>query len=141
MNDSDGKASPHFSLAILHAAQTISDRMEEALGTVGLSVAKQSALTELAEAGEPLTLSELAARLSCVRSIITQLVDRLEGDGLVRRVADPADRRTVRAALTPLGVDKQLAGAAELSRVQDDLASRVSAADRASLEGALGALG
>ena len=115
--------------------------MEEALGTVGLSVAKQSALTKLAEAGEPLTLSELAARLSCVRSNITQLVDRLEGDGLVRRVADPADRRTVRAALTPLGVDKQLAGAAELSRVQDDLASRVSAADRASLEGALGALG
>src|SRR5688572_2337868 len=141
MNDSDGKASPHFSLAILHAAQTISDRMEEALGTVGLSVAKQSALTELAEAGEPLTLSELAARLSCVRSNITQLVDRLEADGLVRRVDDPADRRSVRAELTSLGLEKQALGAIEIERIQGELASRISSDDLASLKSALEALG
>jgi DNA-binding MarR family transcriptional regulator len=124
----------------MHAASTISDRLEEALGTVGLSMAKHSALTKLAEAGEPLTLGELAARLSCVRSNITQLVDRLEADGLVRRVDDPDDRRSVRAELTELGVEKQKAGQAELARVQLEFARRISAADLMGLESALGAL-
>ena len=49
-----------------------------------LSVAKYSALKHLALADEPLSLSEMAARLVCVRSNISQLVDRLEADGLVR---------------------------------------------------------
>lgn len=135
------QSSEHFTLTIMHAASTISDRLEEALGTVGLSMAKHSALTKLAEAGEPLTLSDLAARLSCVRSNITQLVDRLETDGLVRRVDDPDDRRSVRAELTELGVEKQKAGQAELARVQLEFARRISAADLMGLESALGALG
>ncbi|TMG94648.1 MAG: MarR family transcriptional regulator, partial [Betaproteobacteria bacterium] len=72
-------------------------RLEDALEKVGLSNAKFGALTHLVEAGEPLSLSECAARMTCVRSNITQLIDRLEADGLVRRVDDPADRRGVRA--------------------------------------------
>jgi DNA-binding MarR family transcriptional regulator len=145
MNETNGAtatvAQPHFTLSILHAAQTIGDQLEDALGGVGLSMAKQTALTQLAQAGEPLTLSELASRLSCVRSNITQLVDRLEADGLVRRVDDPADRRSVRAELTPLGVEKQGLGAIEIERIQGELASRISSGDLASLKSALDALG
>ena len=145
MNETKGAtataAQPHFTLSILHAAQAIGDQYEEALGGVGLSMAKQSALTQLAQAGAPLTLSELAARLSCVRSNITQLVDRLEADGLVRRVDDPADRRSVRAELTSLGVEKQALGATEIERIQEVIASRISSDDLASLKSALGALG
>ena len=145
MNETKGAtatgAAPHFTLSILHAAQAIGDQLEEALGGVGLSMAKQSALTQLAQAGEPLTLSELAARLTCVRSNITQLVDRLEADGLVRRVDDPADRRSVRAELTSLGLDKQALGAIEIERIQGEFASRISSDDLASLKSALEALG
>jgi len=145
MNETKGAtatvAPPHFTLSILHAAQAIGDQLEEALSGVGLSMAKQSALTQLAQAGEPLTLSELAARLSCVRSNITQLVDRLEADGLVRRVDDPADRRSVRAELTSLGLEKQALGAIEIERIQGELASRISSDDLASLKSALEALG
>jgi len=145
MNQADGAASttsqPHFAFSLLHAAAAVEGKLEDALGRVGLSMAKQSALTKLAEAGEPLTLSELAARLACVRSNITQLVDRLEADGLVRRVDDPDDRRSVRAELTPLGRDKQAAGDAELGRVQNELSSMMSGSDLAALESALGALG
>lgn len=101
---------PSVATSILQAARIIEERTEAALATAGLSMAKQSALTKLAEAGEPLTLSDLAARLSCVRSNMTQLVDRLEADGLVRRVDDPADRRVVRAELTPLGRKRQAEG-------------------------------
>lgn len=130
----------HFTFSILHAAKLIEDRLETRLGEVGLSMAKHSALSRLQEAGEPLTLSELAERLSCVRSNITQLVDRLEADGLVRRVADPDDRRSVRAELTPLGKEKQAAGASELSKVQAEISEQLSQTDLAGLESALSAI-
>lgn len=144
MNQADGAATnagQHFAFALLHAAAAVEGKLENALGNVGLSMAKQSALTKLAEAGEPLTLSDLAARLSCVRSNITQLVDRLEADGLVRRVDDPSDRRSVRAELTPLGREKQAAGDQEVSRVQSEISSLVAESDLAALESALGSLG
>jgi DNA-binding MarR family transcriptional regulator len=38
--------------------------------------------------------------MACVRSNITQLIDRMQAEGLVRRIPDPQDRRSVRAALT-----------------------------------------
>ena len=102
-------------------------------------MAKHSALTNLAEAGRPVTLSELAEMLSCVRSNITQLVDRLESDGLVRRVADPEDRRSVRAELTDLGREKQSAGSTELAKVQHEISSQIGGcgADLGHLESAL----
>ena len=104
-------------------------------------MAKQSALTQLALAGEPLTLGDLAARLSCVRSNITQLVDRLEADGLVRRVDDAADRRSVRAELTDRGRDKQVVGQSEMERVQTEIGSRIPSSDQAKLGHALRGLG
>jgi DNA-binding MarR family transcriptional regulator len=140
MNQADGAATAstvNLTFSIMHAAHLIEDRIEEALGKVGLSMAKHSALSKLQEAGEPLTLSELAERLSCVRSNITQLVDRLEADGLVRRVADPADRRSVRAELTDTGTEKQLAGAAEVARVQNEFAEKLGSTDLSALEAAL----
>jgi len=120
--------------ALVHAAQAIEDRWQEALAGVGLSTAKQGALTVLVEAGEPLSLSELAARLTCVRSNITQLVDRLDAEGLVRRVENPADRRSKKAAITPFGVERQSAGARALERVQRELGSALSGVDLPGLE-------
>ena len=120
--------------ALVHAAQAIEDRWQEALAAVGLSTAKQGALTVLVESGEPLSLSELAARLTCVRSNITQLVDRLDAEGLVRRVENPADRRSKKAAITPLGVERQSAGARALERVQRELGSALSGVDLPGLE-------
>jgi DNA-binding MarR family transcriptional regulator len=89
--------------AMLHAAHAVEDEVETRLSELGLSGAKLAALQALSEAGEPLQLTQLAARLSCVKSNITQLVDRLEADGLVARQPDPSDRRTRLAALTPAG--------------------------------------
>lgn len=144
MNQADGAATAanqqHFTFSLLHAAQVVGDKLEGALGNVGLSMAKYSALQNLADAGEPLTLSELAEKLSCVRSNITQLVDRLEAEGLVKRVDDPSDRRSVRAELTPLGKEKAEAGASELSKAQSELSEVMTPTDLASLEAALNAL-
>lgn len=48
-------------------------------------------------------LTDVGAKLLCVKSTITRLVDRLERDGLVRRNPDPDDRRAQRLILTPRG--------------------------------------
>jgi DNA-binding MarR family transcriptional regulator len=127
--------------AILEVAHSIRGRLAGALDEVGLSHAKFAALEALAGAGEPLPLSELANRLECVRSNVTQLVDRLEADGLVQRVSDPTDRRSVRAELTRLGAERQAAGADVMARLHAELESRVEPAERALLQRVLAALG
>jgi len=126
--------------SLLQAAHALEARMEEALAGVGLSSAKYTVLAKLARAGEPLTLSQLAAKVCCVRSNMTQLVDRLEAEGLVRRVDDPEDRRIVRAALTKLGEEKEAAGAEHMDRIQSEVAAALTKGDRAALERALFAL-
>jgi DNA-binding MarR family transcriptional regulator len=90
-------------MALLDAGAEVEARLERSLEPMGLSLAKMGALHTLIEAGEPVPLGQLAERLCCVRSNVTQLVDRLEADRLVRRVPDPADRRSVRAEVTEEG--------------------------------------
>jgi len=127
--------------SLLHAAHALEDRIEAALATVDLSMPKLNVLSQLVQAGEPLPLSDLAARMACVRSNITQLVDRLEADGLVKREDDPSDRRSIRATLTPLGRDRQKAGEKQLETVQSAFTNALTDADRAALTRAFSALG
>jgi DNA-binding MarR family transcriptional regulator len=49
-------------------------------------------------------MSQLAERVLLSRSGITRLVDRLEKDGLLERVACPNDRRALYARLTDKGL-------------------------------------
>jgi len=51
----------------------------------------------------PLTMGELAGRVGVTEKTITGLVDRLEAAGHLARERDGADRRVVRARLTPRG--------------------------------------
>lgn len=126
--------------SLMHAAGAVEHRLEEALGQVGLSMPKFGALTHLVRAGEPVSLGECAAKMTCVRSNITQLVDRLEAEGLVRRVDDPTDRRGVKALVTPLGIERQAAGARLVEQVQKEFAKALSGVDRGALARALDAI-
>lgn len=127
-------------LGFLKAARSVQDRLESTLEAVGLSGAKYQALDALVRAGEPLALSELAGCLKCVRSNITQLADRLEADGLVRRVDDPSDRRAIRAVVTPLGIERHAAGAKGIATLQQWLDARVMPGDRDGVLRALSAI-
>jgi DNA-binding MarR family transcriptional regulator len=120
--------------SFLHAAHALEGRLEAALAGVGLSGPKFSVISELMRAGRPLSLSDLATRLSCVKSNMTQLVDRLEADGLVKRVDDPGDRRAVKAELTEAGLAKAKAGAAEIDRLNGALSAALRAEDREAVE-------
>ena len=89
--------------SLLHAAEAAHAHVETRLTVLGLSLPKLGALHHLAAAGDSLPLGQLAERLSCVKSNITQLVDRLEADGFVTREADPNDRRSRLAVMTAAG--------------------------------------
>lgn len=106
---------------LLHTAYSVEREVESKLAAVGLSLAKLAALKALAEGGESLPLTQLAERLSCVKSNITQLVDRLEADGLVERQADPKDRRARLATLTAAGRKAYREG----TRVQQEAEQKV----------------
>ena len=119
--------------SFLQAAHQLQLRLEEALKAVDLSPPKFAALDHLMQAGEPVSLRVLSKGLQCVPSNMTQLMDRLEAEGLVRRLADPADRRIVRAELTKLGKQRATAGRKVIAKAQADFAKTVSKADSAVL--------
>ena len=98
-----GASEPAGLFALLHTAGAVEGFVEAELAEVGLSLPKLAALNCLVEAGESLPLGHLAERLACVKSNVTQLVDRLEADGLVERAPDPNDRRSRLAVLTDAG--------------------------------------
>ena len=141
MNQSDGAGlTTDLTFSLLGAAHAVEARIESALTPLGLSLAKLNVLGILVGSNTPLTLGELAQRLACVRSNVTQLVDRLETDGLVRREADPADRRSIRAVVTDAGRDREKAGSIALSNVQDEISHVLSGFDATHIERALSAL-
>ena len=114
--------------------------LEASLEPLGLSLAKFLALSQLADAGEPLPLSTLAERRACVRSNITQLIDRLEADKLVKRSDDPRDRRSVRAELTEEGRSRYETGLKALLAAERDLFAPLSTSQQDALFELLGVL-
>lgn len=70
----------------------------------------------------------IARRLRVNRAVVTGLLDRLEQRGLVRREADPGDRRRQRIVMTPAGAT---ASAAITQRLITELTAQL---DRATSE-------
>jgi len=131
-------AARHGLFAVLHASSALEGRVEARLGEVGLSLAKLTALRRLAEAGGSLPLGQLADRLSCVKSNVTQLVDRLETDGLVSRTADTADRRSRLAVLTDAGREAHARGAKIFEAAEQELFGVLTAEESDQLHALLG---
>jgi len=125
-------ASPRL-FVFLHAADRLESEVESRLSRVGLSIPKLAALRQLVAAGEALPLGQLAERLSCVKSNVTQLVDRLEADGFVARTADPGDRRSRRAAITLAGRHAFEKGILIQQDAERDLFSALSSSESAQL--------
>lgn len=130
MNESGPGALSYEVIGTLHA---LVGRLESALEPLGLSLAKFGLLSKLVAADEPLPLRLLAEECGCVRSNITQLIDRLEAEKLVRRADDPKDRRSIRAELTPEGRTRHAAGLRALERAEKELFAPLPVRDRKSL--------
>ena len=120
--------------SVMHAAERIHARLEAALAPCGLSLAKLGALRHLAEAQQPLPLGQLAERIACVKSNVTQLIDRVESDGFVKRLPDPEDRRSVRAMITEEGRERYQAGTDAVAAAERALVTELDLGDRHALQ-------
>lgn len=118
---------------LMGVARALRRRYAAALAQWDVTPGQARALRRVVEADEPPRLSEIAERLRIVPRSATEVVDALEQRGLVRRQADPADRRATCVVATPEG--KRLASVLEDARAKQATAylSTLPAADRAEL--------
>ncbi|WP_308249824.1 MarR family winged helix-turn-helix transcriptional regulator [Sphaerisporangium fuscum] len=81
-------------------AKQIEAHLRGHASTLGLTASQGVALREL---NRPLTLRELADRMSCEPSNATFVADRLEEQGYLERHPHPGNRRAKQLVLTPEG--------------------------------------
>ncbi|GAB6932962.1 MarR family winged helix-turn-helix transcriptional regulator [Calditerricola satsumensis] len=85
-----------------HMSCIVKQKGREILNHFPITPPQFDALLWLDECGD-LTISELSNRMYLACSTITDLVDRMEKNGLVERVRDQSDRRVVRIRLLDKG--------------------------------------
>jgi DNA-binding MarR family transcriptional regulator len=89
-------------LHLHYASGIIIKKVDRHLSRWNLSVARY-ALLRLLLNHQAMTLTELSKSHECAAGNITALVDRLERDSLVRRIAHKQDKRVTQVALTTKG--------------------------------------
>ncbi|MBC7725233.1 MAG: MarR family transcriptional regulator [Burkholderiaceae bacterium] len=119
--------------SIMRAQQLMLARVQGALKTFDLSFARYELLTLLSFTREgSLPMASASARLQVHPTSVTNTVDRLERDGLVRREPHPTDGRATLVVIT--GAGRSLAGDAT-ARLNSEVFSqpRLSSEDVADL--------
>lgn len=76
--------------------------MDRALHSKGVSLARIKLLAYIVRQGQPRS-TDIAEAFGFAPRTVTEAIDGLEREGLVRRDADPLDRRAKRISLTPAG--------------------------------------
>jgi DNA-binding MarR family transcriptional regulator len=90
--------------SIMRAQQVLMARLNDLLRPHGLTFPRYEALMLLSFTRTgALPLGKIGERLQVHRTSVTNIVDKLEADGLVRRVPHAADRRATLAEITPAG--------------------------------------
>ncbi len=90
--------------AILRSYQLLNDQVHQVMRSHDLTFARYEVLTWLATDPESsLTLSWISKTLRIPPATVTNIIDRLEDEKLVRRVPHPSDARTTLAVITPRG--------------------------------------
>lgn len=87
-------------------------------------------LKRLHEAGAPQPISYFADGVVSNRSNATQMADRLQSEGLVTRVRNPADRRSVLLELTEAGSRRLREGQECLERMAEELLAPLTPTER-----------
>ncbi|MFD7668337.1 MarR family winged helix-turn-helix transcriptional regulator [Streptomyces sp. NPDC059788] len=105
-----------------------------------LSVTTLSVLDTLAFSDGPLRLTELTRSEQVSQPGITQLVTRLERDGLVERRPDPSDGRAVLVRITEAGRRVGRSRHADRTRHLEPLVARLTSGQRQAIAEALPAL-
>jgi DNA-binding MarR family transcriptional regulator len=133
----------HYEVALM--LMVAGRRLASGIGAVlkehGLTMPQWSVLTILQLApAEHIPLGRIAHALEVHGTTITNAVDRLADRGLVERAIDPADRRSIRAYITPAGAEQ---AESIMRRLADDRfgLAGLSGTDLRTLSRVLGKLG
>jgi DNA-binding MarR family transcriptional regulator len=96
--------SMRLATSIMRVQQLISSELDAVLKPLGITFARYEVLQLLSfSATGRLPLSKIGERLMVHPTSVTNAMDRLQSQGLVRRVADETDRRRTFAELTDEG--------------------------------------
>jgi DNA-binding MarR family transcriptional regulator len=102
--------------AILRSYQMINDQVTNVMKSHDLTFARYEVLTWLATDPESsLTLSWISKTLRIPPATVTNIIDRLEDEKLVRRVPHASDARTTLAVITPRGKRVAMDATADLN--------------------------
>ena len=121
-----------YLLAKLHqrwAAESAAALREEGLGLTGIHF---GALT-IVEAAGPMSQQELGEMIGKDRTSVVAIVDDLEGEGLVERRRNPADRRAYALEATRRGEDWLERARPALAGAEDRLLEALGEEERAML--------
>ena len=103
--------------AVLRTYQLLNDQVNTVMRRHDLTFARHQVLAWLAMDPESsLTLSWISKTLRIPPATVTNIIDRLEDEGLVRRVPHPSDARTTLAVITPAWREGRHRGDAGLER-------------------------
>jgi DNA-binding MarR family transcriptional regulator len=92
--------------SVMRVQQLLLAELDTALRPYGITFARYEVLVLLTfSQAESLPLSKIGERLMVHPTSVTNAIDRLEAQRLVRRRTDPRDRRRTLATLTPAGRD------------------------------------
>ena len=93
--------------SIMRAQQVLMARLNELLRPLGLTFPRYEALMLLSFTRTgALPLGKIGERLQVHRTSVTNIIDKLEADGLVERVPHADDRRATLATITAAGRDR-----------------------------------
>lgn len=126
--------------ALLRTHASVLPKVERALSSVGVPLTWYDILLVVnAAPGRRLRMTELGQQAVVSRERVSRVVTELERAGLVTREANPDDRRSVFAAITPEG-RKRLRGAAPtyLAAIEDHFLSHLTREDARMLATVLG---
>ena len=124
---------------IERGAHLIGDYLEPVIVELGVTQAEAHVLAQLDRSGST-AIGTLHHDFGRKRSTLTNVIDRLEQRGCVRRELNAADRRSFILHLTPDGQQAASVVTAAIQRLEHDLASRASSDDLAAITRVIDAL-
>lgn len=112
---------------LIHQCHRLMTRVENSVfAKVGLTTRKHAVLFALRNLPDPVTVTDVAHLLDRNPNGISMLIDRMVIDGLIHRVRDMKDRRSVRLVITPKGERAIIEGNKLTRKVYKELFSGIS---------------
>lgn len=124
---------------MLRLMKNLGKERAQAMAQFGFREGEFDVLATLRRAGEPYCLSptQLYKSLLVTSGAMTNRLSHLEQQGLIRRIADPNDKRSTLVSLTPHGQERIEQALLVHTETQNALLRNLSEAQRAQLESLL----